>query len=318
VQGQAHHRARALRTGPRQFRRLGRGQVARRPRVGRAGRGGRGSLHCGARRFLCLGRKQPRQAGTIQPVAGDGVRPDPAARAGRGKDAGQERGAERHARLWARLRRRPLQSESVAAPPDGRRGGGTLPQAGFARIRCRLRQGGRALAEPRLSPIAIRLSFPRGDRARAGEPSSLGDARELDLLRRHGGRRPVARHGAARGRERDPGRQGPCPARPIERAPLPRRPLARRNLCAAGLHLRQDTDFRATDRQELVSAAGAQACNRRRADVDRRQRRGLRRARGLCLDRRARRPRADRRPGRKVRASARRCRASTSTCWIIA
>ena len=159
------------------------------------------TLHRGAGRFLCLGRKQPRQAGAIQPVAGDGVRSDPAARASRGKDAGQERRAE-HVRLWARLQRRPVQSESVAAPPDGRRGGGTLPQAGFARIRCRLRQGGRALAEPRLSPVAIRLSVPRGDRARAGEPSSLGDARELDLLRCHGGRRPVARHGAARGRER--------------------------------------------------------------------------------------------------------------------
>ena len=96
--------------------------------------------------FFASGESNPDKPVQFSPSREYG-RPDPAARAGRGKDAGQARRAERHARLWARLRRRPLQSESVAAPPDGRRGGGTLPQAGFARIRCRLRQGGRALAE---------------------------------------------------------------------------------------------------------------------------------------------------------------------------
>ena len=72
---------------------------------------------------------------------------------------------------------------------------------------------------------------------------------------------------------------------------------------------------RAEHQQALVPAAATQAADRRRADVDRRQRRRLRRARGLFADRERRRPRADRRPGRQRRsASARRCRASTSTC----
>ena len=83
--------------------------------------------------------------------------------------------------------------------------GRTLPQALFARVRRRIREGVGALAEPRLPSLAIWLSVPRGDRARAREPPPRGDAGELHLLGRGGGRRAVSRHGPARGRKRVPG-----------------------------------------------------------------------------------------------------------------
>ena len=159
--------------------------------------------------------------------------------------------------------------------------------------------------------------FRVGDRARAGEPSSLGDARELDLLRcRRWSKACCSTWSRARARARFCG--GKVLAQLDQLSELLCRG-ARSHGASYALPIysygsTQISD--ATDRQEVVSAAGAQACDRRRFDVDRWQRRGLRRARGLCLDRRSRRPRPDRRLGRKLaRASARRCRASTSTCW---
>jgi hypothetical protein len=64
----------------------------------------------------------------------------------------------------------------------------------------------------RLSPFSIRLSVPRRDRACAGESPSRDHAGDLYLLGRRGGRGLVSRHGSARGRERDSGRQGSRPA----------------------------------------------------------------------------------------------------------
>ena len=58
-------------------------------------------------------------------------------------------------------------------------------------------------------------------------------------------------------------------------------------------------DFAADHHEVLVPAAIAQARNRRRADVDRRQRCGVRRACGVLADREHHRPRADRRPDRQ-------------------
>ena len=190
---------------------------------------------------------------------------------------------------------------------------------GSREFRRRVREGGGALAEPRLPPLAIRLSVPRGDRARAREPPSLDDAGELRLLGRRGDGGPVPRHGPARGAAEIPGGKVRAAARPAERSHLPRRPLAERELYAAELHARQHAGFGAADQQVLVPAAIAQAPDRRRAAVDRRQRRGLRRARGLCLDRERHRPRADRRPGRRLHALRRRTsRASISRCWTSA
>ena len=62
---------------------------------------------------------------------------------------------------------------------------------------------------------------------------------------------------------------------------------------------RQHQHHAPADHQGLVPAGTAQAADRRRADVDRRQRRRLRRARRLRDDRGRRRRRADRRAGRQ-------------------
>src|SRR5262249_40851241 len=142
---------------------------------------------------------------------------------------------------------------------------------GFPRIRSRIREGVGTLAEPRLPSLAIRLSLPCGDRASAREPPSGGHACKLHLLGRGGDRRLVSRHDGARGRTRDPWRQGSLAARPVERPHLPQPPLAERELRAADLRPWQHSHLGAKDHKTLVPAAIAQAQDRCRADVDRRE-----------------------------------------------
>src|SRR5262249_61005937 len=83
--------------------------------------------------------------------------------------------------------------------------------------------------------------------------------------------------------KRGPGGQGPRPASPVARPPPPPPPRAERELCAAHPRPWQPSDFGAKDHETLVPAAIAQARDRCRADVDRRERRVLLRARGLFL-----------------------------------
>ena len=114
------------------------------------------------------------------------------------------------------------QSEGAAAPADGRRAGRALPAAVVAGIPHLLRPGAGAVAQPRLPPLAIRLSGPRRPPARAGEPPPLGHARDLHLLRRRGRERPVPRDGSARGLQRAERQEGPRAARSTDRSLVPR------------------------------------------------------------------------------------------------
>ena len=93
---------------------------------------------------------------------------------------------------------------------------------------------------------------------------------------------------------REGSEQGPRAARPVERSPLPRRRARRARATRCRCSRSAAPDHGAAVHQDLVPAAAAQAADRRRADVDRRQRRGLRCARGLCHDRERRRSCADR------------------------
>ena len=249
---QAHHCARALCARSRQVRCLGHGQAARRPRARRATRSSsrtssswRSAIPLPPAKATRTGRCNSAPSArwcTIRPCC---------ARTWR-----RERRPSRGAGLRPRLRRRSAQSEGAAAAADGRRGGRALPQAFVARVRRRIRKGVGALAEPRLPSLAIWLSVPRGDRACAREPPSLGDAGELHLLGRGGDRWAVSRHGSARGRRaRSPAarfaRSSTSSATSLCRGARSQSAT----LYAAGLRAWQHADLGAEHHQGLVPAA---------------------------------------------------------------
>ena len=162
------------------------------------------------------------------------------------------------------------------------------------RLPRRVRQGGAAMALARLPSIAIRLSIPRRHPARAREPPPRRHLRELLLLGRRDCLRTVRGDGCARGLQRSRRRQGAPAARPARRSDLPWSAHPADQLYAADVFGRQHLGHAAADQQDLVRTGAAQAPDRHRADVDRRQRRGLRRP-GLLFDDRERlRLRADR------------------------
>ena len=91
----------------------------------------------------------------------------------------------------------------------------------------RLRQGGAAMAHPRLPPLAIRLSVPRRHPARAREPPSLDHLRELLLLGRRDRAYGLFLEMDAREGYSDPASPRCAAARPARRSDLPRRAAAR-------------------------------------------------------------------------------------------
>ena len=190
---------------------------------------------------------------------------------------------------------------------------------GSADFQAAFDKAGAQWLEPRLPSLAIRLSVPRRHRARAGKP-----APRPSRLRASPARAPTWPPACSWSMDAREGSSEPGGAK--VRAQLDQladlicrggaaAPHAAGELHAADVYRRQHLDQRAEGHQALVPAGGAQAADRRGADVDRRQRCRLRRARGLFHDRqRCATSRRSQLSSAARCASARRCRASISTC----
>ena len=266
VQGQAHHRARAIRARQSRVRRQRVGEIAGRAHTHRSLCRGRGYFAGRARRFFRIGRKQSRPPGDLQRRARDGLRPDHAARGAAGLAQ-----TESKTQFRAGCGGREARSEDIAEAKDVRRGSRRIAAAGVARVSLRLRAARRAMGQPRLSSLAIWLSVPHRHPARIGEPASRGDVRDARLFGRGGGRRAVPRHAVARGREKPRQRESARSARCVERSDLPqwrRRPHGQRELYAAGVPARIDANPEPGRHQAMVCAGRAQAPGRSGAVVD--------------------------------------------------
>ena len=128
------------------------------------------------------GESNPDRPVQFSAVARDGLRPDAAARRGRAgpqhRDPARCSGfglASSDRQINPKVLPRRLMEDELAERFL------RLISPEFQR---RVRQGAGAVAQPRLPPLAIRLSGPRRPPARAGEPPPLGHARDLHLLRR--------------------------------------------------------------------------------------------------------------------------------------
>ena len=317
LQGQAHHRARALCARSRAI-------PASRSRSScptaaswRAGGRGRGSLHRGARRFIRLGRKQSGPAGAIQRRARNGLRSGLAAR-GRGV-AGAGKGATPGYGL---------------ASGDDQYNPKVLPR------RLHGRRGGRSASTSSSSP-EFAAAFEKASarwlsrdchRSQYGYPFRV--AIELALENRH--RSVTLASFTCSGAEVTEGLfLDMDPREGAARFPAARcaRSSTSSAICSAAAPRSQSASYtlpvythgstqisRAAHQQDLVPAA---ACASAPIDVvlmsiggnDV----GFGALAAYALTENVGRPRADRRPGRALEsASGRRCRASISTCWTSA
>ena len=184
---QAHHRARSLFARRGDVRRLGRGQAARRHASSpiatwwsRICSSSRSAIHSPPAKAIPTGRSRS------APSRRDGLRSDrccatrsrPAALKPEGA-AGFGLAVGRSATVNPKVLPRRLMEDEE----NGIYCGSARANSAEAFDRAQ-----RAVAEPRLPPLAIRLSGPRRHAARAGEPPPLGHARDLHLLGRRGRR----------------------------------------------------------------------------------------------------------------------------------
>ena len=294
LQGQAHHRARAVFARPRAVRRRGHGEAAGRPRARRARVVVEDLFIVALGDSFASGESNPDRPVHVQRRREMVYDPDAACDEDRRARASAE--ARRQPGLRSGVGRPTVQSEGAAAALHGRRGGRALLQArsradsraAFEKAR---RAGSAATATARNTAIrsasAIQLALENRHRSVTLASFACSGAEVAEGLFREMIR--------AKGSD-----EGPRAVRPVERADLPRRRArrARATRCRCSRTAAPQI-ARAAVHQGLVPAGAAQAADRRRADVDRRQRRRLRRARRLCDDRERRRPRADRRAGRR-------------------